>query len=558
MNYFWRVGEILKYRSVLINLLLMFFMYIGLVQVNKFEISNSNVNAIFFESITFISIFNCLLLTIKYKLERILIIGWALLMIGSILDVIDEVENLNIPVHIELILENGIFALGMIILSIGFLHVIRNRDKLNEKLDFMAHHDLVTGLPNRLYITEKMKQEIQNNNTNFAVIFIDLDRFKLINDTLGHNVGDQLLQQVSTRLNDSVNRNDIVARQGGDEFLILAKGAAKQQSQIIANRIFEAFSTPFEFNGNELYITPSMGISLYPENGAAVDELIQNADLAMYKSKEKGKNTYHIFTTSMKSETNRKIALENGLRLGIRRDEFRIHYQPKYDLQSKQIIGAEALLRWEHPELGVISPSEFIPIAEETGLIIPLGEWVLKMACKQAVEWQNYGYLPIMMCVNLSASQFLYWDLPKKVEEILSETTMDPDYLNLEITETQAMENVSESIHMMNTLKRLGISISLDDFGTGYSSLSYLKKFPIDFLKIDQSFTKGALNDHSDESIIKAIIEVAHSLKLKVIAEGIENENQLKILEDYMCDEGQGYYFSKPIPPIEFQKILTR
>ncbi len=548
----------MKYRIIFINLLLLFILFISLLLINNFEMNKSNVNATFFESITFISIFNCLLFTIKYKLERILIYGWSLVLLGSILDVIDEIENLNIPVQIELVIENGIFAIGMIMLSFGFLHIIKNRDKLNQELDSIAHHDLVTGLPNRLFITEKMKLLIQNSDTKFAVMFIDLDRFKLINDTLGHKVGDLLLKQVSLRLIDSTTTDDIVARQGGDEFLIMIKGASKEYSQVVATRIIDAFSAPFELNGNELYITPSLGISLYPENGASVDELIQNADIAMYKSKENGKNTFHIFTADMKCETNRKITLENGLRLGTKQEEFIIHYQPKYDLITKQIIGAEALLRWKHPKLGDISPSEFIPIAEETGLIIPLGEWVLRMVCRQAVEWQSNGYLPIILCVNLSASQFLYSDLTKKVEEILNETKFDPSYLNLEITETQAMENVTESIDMMNTLKKLGVGISLDDFGTGYSSLSYLKKFPIDFLKIDQSFTKEALEDPSNASIIKAIIDVAHCLKLKVIAEGIENQQQLEFLKEFKCDEGQGYYFSKPVPPNEFQKLLTR
>jgi len=540
------------------NLLLLIIICIGFFLANTYQISTTSVNATIFESITFVSIFNCLVLTIKYKLERILIFGWALVFMGSLIDVIDEIENLNLPLPVELIIENGIFALGMIMLSFGFLHVIENRDKLNGKLNSIAHHDVVTGLPNRLFITEKMKQAIQNESTHFAVLFIDLDRFKLINDTLGHNVGDLLLKQVSKRLVDSVNSQDTVARQGGDEFLILLEGASKDQAKNVANQVLETFSIPFVLTGHELYITPSIGISLYPENGDNVDELIQNADLAMYQSKEKGKNTYQIFSTNMKFETNRKVALVNGMHHAIKREEFKIHFQPKYDLQTNQIIAAEALLRWKHPELGDISPYEFIPLAEETGQIISIGEWVIKSVCQQVVKWQRNGYLPIIVCVNLSANQFLYWDLPKKIEEILNDTELHPTYLNFEITETQAMENISQSIEMMKAMKNLGLSISIDDFGTGYSSLSYLKKFPIDFLKIDQSFIKGALEDCSDQSIIKAIIDVAHSLNLKVTAEGIETEHQLKFLKDYQCDEGQGYYFSKPLPPTEFQALLPR
>lgn len=549
----------MKYRLLTMNLLLVFIIIMGiLIGLIMFHIDYSEVHAVLIESIPFISIIICLFITIKYKLDKILTIGWVLVMIGAFMGAVEEFETFPKSYMIEIILENGMYAFGMIMLSFGFVHVIRNRDKLNEELDFMAHHDLVTGLPNRLFITEKINKVINKKGVIFAVIFMDLDRFKTINDTLGHKVGDLLLQKVTARLVDCVNKNDLVARQGGDEFLIMVEGACEENAQVVAKRIIDAFSAPFILKEHEVYITPSMGISVYPLNGATVEELIKNADLAMYKSKEKGKNTYHMFTPSMKTEINRKKAVEDGLRLAIKQEEFRIHYQPKYHLNTAHMVGAEALLRWNHPELGEIPPSEFIPIAEETGLIIPIGEWVLKKVCQQAVEWQRKGYLPIILCVNISARQFLYWDLPKKVEEILKETKLAPNYLNLEITETQAMENASQSIEKMKTIKQLGVSISIDDFGTGYTVLSYLKNFPINYLKIDQCFIKGALSDPADESIIKAVIDVAHSLKLKVIAEGIEKERHLELLKGYNCDEGQGYYFSKPLPLTEFEKIMPR
>lgn len=556
----WKVGGKLNYRLLMICLLFVFIMILSLLAcLIMFHINYSDIHAFLIESIPFITILICLYITNKYKLDKILTIGWLFVLVGAFMGAIEEFETVPKSYMYEIIFENGMYAIGMIMLSFGFVHVIRNRDKLNKELDYMAHHDLVTGLPNRLFITEKINKVINKKGTVFAVIFMDLDRFKTINDTLGHKVGDLLLQQVTARLIDSiVNMNDLVARQGGDEFLIMVEGACEENAQIVAQRIIDAFSAPFMLKEHEVYITPSMGISVYPLNGKTVEELIKNADLAMYKSKEKGKNTYHMFTPSMKTEINRKKALEDGLRFAIKQEEFRIHYQSKYCLITKQMIGAEALLRWKHPELGEIPPSEFIPIAEETGLIIPIGEWVLKQVCKQAVEWQRKGYLPMVLCVNISARQFLYWDLPKKVEEILREAKLDPRYLNLEITETQAMENATQSIETMKTLKDLGVSIAIDDFGTGYTVLSYLKNFPIDFLKIDQSFIKGALNDPADESIIKAVIDVAHSLKLKVIAEGIENERQLELLKGYNCDKGQGYYFSKPLAPSEFEKIMPR
>jgi len=423
-----------------------------------------------------------------------------------------------------------------------------------KKVEYIAYHDSLTSLTNRRYFEEALQKaiiEAQSKGQDLAILFIDLDRFKFINDTLGHTVGDKLLQAVAEILKENVGEKNIVSRQGGDEFMIMLNNTSRAEATELAQQIITELEKPIHINGNELYITSSIGISMFPANGIEVDELIKRADTSMYVAKDKGKNQYQFFDESMDEHVTTKLNIENGLRRAIDQNELSLAYQPKIDLKTKSVTGVEALLRWRNPQFGYISPATFIPIAEETGLIIKLGEWVLKEACMQLKKWYDLGLSSLTISVNVSGIQFLQKDFVERIEKVLEETLVDASHLELEITESTMMDT-QQVLPILKRLKQLGIKISVDDFGSGYSSLSHIKKLPIDILKIDQMFIQEIDNEISDVAIVSTIITLAKNLSLTVIAEGVENEKQLNILIDKGCDQIQGYYFSKPLTPDEF------
>ncbi|MDQ0230059.1 sensor domain-containing phosphodiesterase [Metabacillus malikii] len=428
-----------------------------------------------------------------------------------------------------------------------------------EKINYMAYHDALTGLPNRRLFDDRVNSAIQNGLTNrhtLGLLYIDLDRFKIINDSLGHNIGDLLLKEVSKQLLGCIRSNDTFSRQGGDEFTILLHNVSKSDVSSIANRIIDILSKPFIIEGNEIFVTPSIGISLYPHDGQNKDELLRKADLAMYQAKRSGRNNFQFYDKQLDKIVQERLELENHLRKALDKEEFTLHYQPIIDLSTNKMSGVEALIRWEHPTFGMVPPNKFIPIAEETGLIVPIGEWVIRTACLQIKEWETNGFGQISVSINLSIRQFYQSNLINMMQSILNKTAINPRLLIVEITESMTMD-VESATQILHELKNLGLTIAMDDFGTGYSSFSYLKTFPIDFLKIDQSFIRDIAINLSDENIATAILLMAHNLGLKVIAEGVELAEQLEVLKQHDCHKAQGYYFSKPLPVYELEQYLN-
>lgn len=431
----------------------------------------------------------------------------------------------------------------------------------------LAHYDALTGLPNRLLFEDRLTQALaQNRRTQklVALMFLDLDRFKIINDTFGHAVGDLLLKAVADRLSQSVRASDTVARMGGDEFTLIFSGLREpRDAGLIAQLILEEMVKPFLLEGHEVHVSMSIGITLTPldinidEGKNAIEALLKNADTAMYKAKDHGKNNYQFFTPEMNVATIERLLLENDLRKALENDEFILHYQPRIHCADGSVSGMEALIRWRHPTLGLVSPATFIPMAEETGLIGPIGEWVLQAACMQTKKWLDAGMPPLRVAVNLSARQFKDGALIATIENVLRETGLSSSCLEVELTEGLAMEDVKKTVITLNALSEMGVSIAIDDFGTGYSSLAYLQRFPIDFLKIDQSFVRDIGTSADSAAIIRTIIAMAHNLQLKVVGEGVETEQQFDFLAGYECEEVQGYYFSRPLPAEEFSVFLN-
>jgi diguanylate cyclase (GGDEF)-like protein len=428
-------------------------------------------------------------------------------------------------------------------------------------LKFQNNRDPLTGLANRNLLRDRLGLAIAQAARSahpIWVLFVDLDRFKFINDSLGHLAGDELLKKVAERLQGALRETDTVARLGGDEFvLLLPEGNENPLSTVIVQRVMDAIAQPLSIEGHEFFLTCSIGVSSYPVDGEDVETLIKHADIAMYRAKQTGRNNFQFYTAKMNEQALERLRLEGDLRLALERDEFILHYQPQVDLRSGRIVGMEALIRWQHPALGMVPPGRFIGLAEETGLIVPIGAWVLRTACAQIKSWQDAGLGFLRVSVNLSARQFYQRDLLESIGEVLARTGLDPQYLEIELTESMVMTDVDSAVAILRGLKALGVQMSIDDFGTGYSSLSYLKRFPIDVLKIDQSFVRDITIDPDDAAIVTSIISLAHNLRLNVIAEGVETEAQLEYLRRHGCDEIQGYYFSRPVDAEAFAALVV-
>ncbi|WP_249865309.1 putative bifunctional diguanylate cyclase/phosphodiesterase [Paenibacillus konkukensis] len=432
--------------------------------------------------------------------------------------------------------------------------------RTEERIRYMAYYDDMTGLPNRRLYVAQLDEAIASaklHRHELAVFYLDIDRFKIINDVFGHDYGDMLLLQLAERFTRCVTENDFVARTEGDEFAFLFAGFGQGQVHELASRLIEVLEEPFILEQHQVHVTASIGIAVLSEEGEDGSSLMKYADIALSRAKEKGKNNYQVFNSEMKSVSFKRLTLENELRKALSQNEFVLKYQPQMDIKSGGIVGFEALIRWYHPEKGLIPPMDFIPFTEESGMIVPIGEWVLQEACRQNKLWQDQGLVHVPVSVNLSTRQFLQQNLPEKVAEVLRETQLDPAYLELEITESSTMD-VDYAIGLLLELKALGVKISIDDFGTGYSSLSYLKRFPIDKLKIDQSFVRDIMTDPNDAAIVASIIAMTRHMNLRVIAEGVETEEQLGFLHNNHCNEIQGYWFSPPLSAEQAEELLHR
>jgi diguanylate cyclase (GGDEF)-like protein/PAS domain S-box-containing protein len=449
---------------------------------------------------------------------------------------------------------------GQVIGAVIVFHDVSAARAMSAEMTHSAQHDAVTNLPNRLLLNDRITQSIalaRRQNRSIAVIFLDLDHFKYINDSLGHAAGDELLQSISKRLLASVRASDTVSRQGGDEFVILLSEIAyPEDAATSASKLLFSLTPPHFLAGQELHIDGSIGISVYPDDGEDAETLIKNADMAMYHAKEKGRNNFQFFKPEMNLKAVARQSLEGSLRCALQREEFLLHYQPKVNLRTGAITGVEALIRWKRTDRRLVPPSEFVPIAEDCGLIIQIGRWVLHEACRQAREWQDEGLPFKRVSVNVSAVEFLDRDFVKGVRTILSETGLEARYLDLELTEGVLMEDVESTAEVLRELKGMGVRLAVDDFGTGYSSLSYLQQFPIDVLKIDQSFVRRITGDPDDSPIVSAIINMGKNLKQRVVAEGIETQEQLAFLRSQHCAEGQGYLFSRPLAATQFAQLL--
>lgn len=450
---------------------------------------------------------------------------------------------------------------GQVIGVASLAQDVTGRKTAEQRLQFLSYFDELTGLPNRALFTDRLSQatvDAHRHGRLVGVMLMDMDHFKIVNDALGHEAGNLLLQAVAARLKHCLREVDTVARFGDDEFAVILADMSNAEDVVqVAQKILEAFKSPFEVSGRELFITLSIGIALYPFDDGDIQNLLRDADSAMYRAKELGRGNSQFYSAEMTARVEKHIALEVGLRHALERGQFLLYYQPQVDLTTGKIIGMEALIRWQHPERGVVSPADFIPVAEETGLIIPIGEWVLRTACAQAKAWQDQGLANLVIAVNLSVLQFKQGQLVQQVMAVLEETGLAPQCLELEITESLLIGGADSAVvSTLEALKNLGVTLAMDDFGTGYSSLSYLKRFPIDKLKIDQSFMRGVSSDPDDASLVRAIIAIARSLRLTVIAEGVETEGHLNYLLRHDCDSIQGYYFSRPLPADEFAALV--
>ncbi len=462
-----------------------------------------------------------------------------------------EIEDSAAPIHDRE---------GRIAGSVIVFHDVSAVRAMALQMSHLAQHDVLTDLPNRMLLTDRVTQSISSahrNGRTLAILFLDLDGFKQVNDSLGHAIGDQLLQSVATRLAACLRQSDTVSRLGGDEFVVLLSEVTHPgDAAISAKKILTALKAPHRVAQHEVAVTASIGLSIYPADGQDAETLIKNADLAMYQAKQSGRNNYQFFKASMNVRSAERQSFEEDLRHALERKEFKLHYQPKIDLKTGAITGAEALIRWRHPDRGLVSPLEFVPIAEECGLILPIGQWVLREACRQARAWQDAGMRAIPIAVNVSSVEFRREEFINNVWTILQDTRLEPRYLEFELTESVLMQHVESTARTLKALKDMGATLAIDDFGTGYSSLSYLSRFPIDALKLDRSFVHEIPSDTGDAIIISAVINMGKNLKQRVIAEGVETADQLAFLQAHGCDEGQGHYFSLPMVAQQFAKLL--
>jgi diguanylate cyclase (GGDEF)-like protein/PAS domain S-box-containing protein len=461
------------------------------------------------------------------------------------------IEDSAAPIHDQ----HGVTTGAVIV-----FHDVSVARAIEVEMSHLAQHDTLTKLPNRTLLQDRLSQAITTagrNGTRIAVLFVDLDGFKHINDSLGHAIGDKLLQSVAKRLLASVRTSDTVSRIGGDEFVVLLSEVAHAgDAGVKAGKILAALNAPLEIDQHNLRVTASIGVTTYPEDGQETAMLIKNADLAMYQAKENGRNNYQFFEKDMNVRALERQSVEENLCFALDRGELVMHYQPKINLKTGEITGVEALIRWQHPERGLIGPLQFISVAEDCGLMLPIGNWVLRESCRQAKAWQDAGLRPIEVAVNVSSVEFRNEDFLEGVRAILEETGLSPHYLGLELTESVLMQHAKFTVPVLKKLKAMGVRLAIDDFGTGYSSLSYLRQFPIDTLKVDQSFVHGINADTDDATIINAVINMGSNLKHRVIAEGVETVEQVAFLQAHGCDEGQGYYFSRPVPAPQFAKLL--
>jgi diguanylate cyclase (GGDEF)-like protein/PAS domain S-box-containing protein len=449
---------------------------------------------------------------------------------------------------------------GQVTGAVMVFHDVSATRALSLRMSYLAQHDSLTDLPNRVLLNDRLNQAIalaRRHRQRLAVLFLDVDRFKHVNDSLGHDIGDRLLQSVAQRLLACVRTSDTVSRQGGDEFVILLSEVTQaQDAALSAQKILLALSPPHSIDQHNLHLTVSIGIVIYPDDGTDSETLMKHADFAMYHAKDRGRNNYQFFEADMNTRALERQSLENSLRHAIERQDFVLHYQPKMDLRAHAIVGVEALIRWHHPQRGLVPPAQFVPIAEECGLIVPMGRWVLREACRQARAWEGAGLPPICVSINISAVELRDKDFVAGVREILTETGLAPGYLELELTETFLLQDSQSTATVLQALKEIGVHLALDDFGTGFSSLSHLKRFPMDTLKIDQSFVRNVTTDAGDAGIVSAVISMGRSLHMQVVAEGVETWEQLAFLQEQSCPEGQGYYFSQPLAAEEFTQLL--
>jgi diguanylate cyclase (GGDEF)-like protein/PAS domain S-box-containing protein len=439
---------------------------------------------------------------------------------------------------------------------------ITDRKAAEQRIEYLAYHDALTGLPNRLLVQDRFVQamaQADRHQTRIALVYLDLDNFKTLNDTLGHAAGDELLREVARRLRACVRDSDTISRQGGDEFLLMLGDLP--DTEVVAAlvlKIMDKLQEPVQLGQQEFSTSASIGVAIGPQDGRDFETLRKKADMAMYRSKEAGRNVYHFFDPTMDAEAGEHLLMRNGLRRALERDEFLLHYQPQYDLASGMLTGVEALIRWQHPELGLVPPGRFIGVAEESGLIVPMGDWVLQQACQQAMRWQRAGLPPLTLAVNLSAIQFKRGQVEQSVLRALEASGLPPGQLELELTESILIQNVESVLSSVRALKQLGVKLAIDDFGTGYSSLAYLKQLDIDQLKIDQGFVRDLASDPDDAAIVRAIIQMAHSLNLRTLAEGVETEQIRDQLRAFGCDAAQGYFYSRPVPAPEIERLLAQ
>ncbi len=439
---------------------------------------------------------------------------------------------------------------------------VTERKEAEERIHFQTNYDTLTGLPNRSLFQDRLNlalPSMSRTDRKLALMFIGLDGFKLVNDTLGHDIGDLLLKEAAKRLGTCVRQGDTVARLGGDEFTIIMPNLADpRHAPLVSQRVLDALAEPFHLNGNETFVSASIGITIFPDDASEAKELLRNADAAMYRAKEQGKANFHFFTADLNAVVQERMVLKNGLGKALENGEFSLHYQPKLEIESGRITGVEALMRWNSPELGMVSPVKFIPVMEETGQVVEMGEWAIRTACLQHQEWRQAGLPQIRIAVNLSPRQLRDASFVPIVENVLREAGVEPAGLELEITESLLMSDSGGALKALGELHEMGIHMAMDDFGTGYSSLSYLKRFPIDTIKIDRTFIADIATNPDDAEIIRTIISMGHTLNRKVIAEGVENDQQLSLLREYQCDEIQGYFFSRPLPAGMITKFIKK